>query len=267
MVGLSLAIALFGVGARFVVIERGSLEDMAAATFDGRGSAVSAGSQRILNDMGLWGPLFSEATAIIEIRVADGSSPLFLHYDHRDMDQGPFGWIVENANIRPMLATEVSDRGLPVSEKAALSAVQFYPSYALLDLSDGRSVNAKLVVAADGRHSAMRKMAGIDAVSWSYPQTGIVCAVQHEISHGGIAHEHFLLSGPFAILPMTRNRSSIVWAERNKLDDASYLNRKPFTWHNSTGFKRWRHFYSNPDSDSLNAYSWVAAYDSTVKSG
>ncbi|PPR11086.1 MAG: 2-octaprenyl-6-methoxyphenol hydroxylase [Alphaproteobacteria bacterium MarineAlpha11_Bin1] len=229
IVGLSLALNLLGVGARVVVIERGSLDDMAAATFDGRGSAVSAGSQLILNGTGLWGPLSASAEPILEIRVADGTSPLFLHYDHRDLGKGPLGWIVENAHIRRTLAQEVKKRGLPVLEKVPLSAAHFYPSYVSLDLDDGRSVEARLAVAADGRHSAVREMAGIDAVSWSYPQTGIVCAVEHEVSHQGVAHEHFLSSGPFAILPMTKNRSSIVWTERNefaakiiKLDDATF---------------------------------------------
>ena len=77
-----------------------------------------------------------------------------------------------------------------------------------------------LAIAADGRQSALRELAGIDVVRWSYPQTGIVCAVTHEAPHHGIAHEHFLPSGPFAILPMTRNRSSIVWTERNDLAPA-----------------------------------------------
>ena len=217
MVGLSLALNLVGTGARVVVIERGSLEDMAAATFDGRGSAISAGSQRILRGTGLWAQLQPNAEPILEIRVADGASPLFLHYDHRDVGEGPLGWIVENAHIRRTLAEAVVTTGLPVLEGASLSAARFEPGHVKLDIDDGSSVEAQLVIAADGRHSDLRKMAKIDAVSWSYPQTGIVCAVDHEVSHHGIAHEHFLPSGPFAILPMTKNRSSIVWTERNEI--------------------------------------------------
>ena len=87
----------------------------------------------------------------------------------------------------------------------------------MLDLADGQQITARLVVAADGRDSPLRDAAGIDAVRWRYPQTGIVCAVEHELPHHGIAQEHFLPAGPFAILPMTRNRSSIVWTERNDL--------------------------------------------------
>ena len=217
MVGLTLALGLAGVGARVAVIERASLKDMAEASFDGRGSAIAAGSQRILDGTGLWAPLEADAEPILEIRVADGASPLFLHYDHHEVGEGPLGWIVENAHTRRVLAGAVERSGLSVFENAALSGVRFEADTATLELEDGRSVQARLAVAADGRNSTLRDLAGIDAVRWSYPQTGIVCAVDHEEPHNGIAHEHFLPSGPFAILPMTRNRSSIVWTERNDL--------------------------------------------------
>ena len=229
MVGLSLALSLSGVGARVAVIERASLEDMAAASFDGRGSAIAAGSQRILDGLGLWAPLAKEAEPILEIRVADGASPLFLHYDHREIGEGPLGWIVENANIRRSLADAVSRSGLTVFENAVLADARFGATSATLELENGRKIDAALAVAADGRHSSLRDLAGIEAIRWSYPQTGIVCAVEHQLPHNGIAHEHFLAAGPFAILPMTRNRSSIVWTERNELapdllalDDAAF---------------------------------------------
>lgn len=229
MVGLSLALCLSRAGARVAVIERASLENMAAASFDGRGSAIAAGSQRILNGIGLWDALAEEAEPILEIRVADGASPLFLHYDHREVGEGPLGWIVENAHIRISLADAVRQDGLTVFENAALSNARFTAQTTSLELEDGRTVEALLAIAADGRQSSLRSMAGIEPVRWSYPQTGIVCAVEHEVPHAGIAHEHFLPSGPFAILPMTRNRSSIVWTEKNDLapgllalDDADF---------------------------------------------
>ena len=229
MVGLSLAVSLADVGARVAVIERASIQDMAAASFDGRGSAIAAGSQRILDGLGLWAGLEKEAEPILEIRVADGASPLFLHYDHREVGEGPLGWIVENAHIRRALADATARPGLTVIENAALASAWFGATSATLELDDGRTVEAALAVAADGRHSSLRELGGIDAVRWPYPQTGIVCAVEHEVPHNGIAHEHFLTAGPFAILPMTRNRSSIVWTERNDvapgllaLDDAAF---------------------------------------------
>ena len=220
MVGLTLALGLEGVGARVAVIERESLKDMAEASFDGRGSAIAAGSQRILDGTGLWELLQADAEPISEIRVADGPSQLFLHYDHREVGEGPLGWIVENAHIRRAFAQAVASSDVIVFENTALVDARFEARSTTLKLADGRTVNAMLAIAADGRQSALRELAGIDVVRWSYPQTGIVCAVTHEAPHHGIAHEHFLPSGPFAILPMTRNRSSIVWTERNDLAPA-----------------------------------------------
>ena len=220
MVGLTLALGLEGVGARVAVIERARLRDIAEASFDGRGSAIAAGSQRILDGTGLWDLLQADAEPIREIRVADGPSQLFLHYDHREVGEDPLGWIVENAHIRRAFAQAVASSDVIVFENTALADARFEARSTTLKLADGRTVDAMLAIAADGRQSALRELAGIDVVRWSYPQTAIVCAVTHEAPHHGIAHEHFLPSGPFAILPMTRNRSSIVWTERNDLAPA-----------------------------------------------
>ena len=82
------------------------------------------------------------------------------------------------------------------------------------------NTRASLVVAADGRNSPLREQMGIRTISWSYPQVGIVATVQHSKPHNGVAYEHFLPSGPFAILPMIGNRSSLVWTERQDVAPA-----------------------------------------------
>lgn len=217
MVGLCLALGLSGAGARVAVIERGKLSDMAEAGFDGRGSAIAAGSQQILAGLGLWEALSADAEPILEIRVADGQSPLFLHYDHKELGDGPLGWIVENAVTRRALAAAVEAADIDVFDGTGLSSTEQEPDHVLLHLADDRRLSARLVVAADGRDSPLRGAAGIEALRWQYPQTGIVCSVSHEAPHHGVAQEHFLAAGPFAILPMTHNRSSIVWTERNEL--------------------------------------------------
>ena len=229
MVGLTLATGLACAGVRVALIERDRLDDLAAAAFDGRGSAIAAGSQRILAGIGVWDAMAADAEPILEIRVADGASPLFLHYDHAELGRGPLGWIVENAVTRRALTDAVRRTGVETIDGAAVAETRYGPDDATLELDDGTAVRARLVVAADGRGSPIREAAGIRAVRWAYRQTGIVCSVRHEVPHRGVAHEHFLPAGPFAILPMTRNRSSIVWTERSELapgivalDDAGF---------------------------------------------
>lgn len=229
MVGLSLTAALAGAGASVALIERARLSRLSDAAFDGRGSAIAAGSQRILDALGLWAAIEPDAEPIREIRVADGASPFFLHYDHVDLEEGFLGWIVENAVSRRTLSAAVLDSGATVLEETAVADVTYDRDAARLSLENGGTVTARLVIAADGRESPLRASAGIEAVRWRYRQVGIVCAVEHELPHKGIAHEHFLPAGPFAILPMTGNRSSIVWTEREELapeimalDDAGF---------------------------------------------
>ena len=229
MVGLSLSLGLARAGVPVALVERARLSDMAAAHFDGRGSAIAAGSRRILDGLGLWDGVADQAEPILEIRVADGTSPLFLHYDHKEIGDGPLGWIVENAVTRRALAAAADPSSLRIFDGTELAGCVFGEDAAVLVLADGQSVTGRLVVAADGRDSPLRDAAGIDAVRWRYPQTGIVCSVHHEVPHHGIAQEHFLPAGPFAILPMTENRSSIVWTERNDLaPDILALNDEAF---------------------------------------
>lgn len=206
MVGICLAVGLAGIGARVALVERRPIARLAES--DGRGSAIAAASQRLLQGLGLWAQLAPDAQPIREIRVADGGA--FLHFDHGEMEEGPLGWIVENAAIRRALARSLSRSDALVFDGVRAAA----KGEGILALDDGTSLQARLVIAADGRESPLRTAAGIETLRWSYPQAAIVCAVAHELPHRGVAYEHFMPAGPFAILPMTGRRSSIVWTER-----------------------------------------------------
>ncbi len=218
LVGLTLAIACAEGGIEVAVIDREAPEAMLAEPFDGRTTAIAYGSQQVLGGIGLWPMVAADAQPILEIRVADGGSPFFLHYDHRDLGDRPLGYIVENRVLRRALIERA--RSLPrLAHLAPMSVVEVERTAlgVLARLADGRTLRGELVAACDGRASPLRQKAGIDTVSWDYPQIGIVCTVRHEAPHRGIAVEHFLPAGPFAILPMTGNRSSIVWTERADL--------------------------------------------------
>jgi 2-octaprenyl-6-methoxyphenol hydroxylase len=219
LVGLLLAIACAGSGLEVALVDRQDLQAMQDASFDGRSSAIAYGSRLVLQGLGLWPELAPQAEPILEIRVADDDSPLFLHYDHRDLETGePLGYIVENHVLRRALLARA--RALPSLSLLAPVAVERIEASAdavAARLSDGRRLVARLVAACDGKDSPLRRAAGIRTLEWRYPQTGIVTTVRHERPHRGVAVEHFLPAGPFAILPMTGNRSSIVWTERAAL--------------------------------------------------
>jgi 2-octaprenyl-6-methoxyphenol hydroxylase len=144
---------------------------------------------------------------------------LFLHYDHRELGPGtgspaPLGYIVENRVLRRALFDRAATLpSLRLLAPRAVAEMQASDTGASVTLEDGSRLSTRLVAAADGQNSPLRRAAGIGTVEWRYHQTGIVTTVQHERPHGGIAVEHFLPAGPFAILPMTANRSSIVWTE------------------------------------------------------
>lgn len=221
MVGLTLAVALGGAGLDIVVVDREAPDTTRAPVFDGRTSAIAHGAMRALEAIGLWPRLAAGAEPILEIRVSDRDSPLFLHYDHKELGTAPLGHIVENGAIRRALGEHLA--ALPnvrILAPAAVASLARERGRAIATLADGRTVRAPLAVAADGRNSPMRKAAGIAIAEWSYPQTGLVCTIAHERPHRGVAHERFLPAGPLAVLPMRGNRSSIVWTERADLAPA-----------------------------------------------
>ncbi len=214
--GLLLGIACAGAGLGVALVDREDPAAMLGQGFDGRSSAIAYGSQQVLSALGLWSFIAAEAEPILEIRVADDNALLFLHYDHRELGvDAPLGWIVENRVLRRVLLEHA--QSLPALAFLApleVGGVDTSPFAAEAALSDGRRLTVRVVAAADGAGSPLRRAAGIRTVEWRYPQTAIVTTVRHEHPHGGIAVEHFLPAGPFAILPMTGNRSSIVWTER-----------------------------------------------------
>ncbi|MES1152542.1 MAG: FAD-dependent monooxygenase, partial [Dongia sp.] len=242
MVGMTLAAATSSAGIATTLIEAESIHDLAAAKFDGRSSAIAFGSKQVLAATGVWQYLEADAAPIREIRVSDGGwrpllhaaheSPFFVHYNSGDLpagavsrgtDQPPFGWIVENRAVRRGLLKRLAEcRDLTHVDSARVADIDFRTGGADLHLQDGRVVGARLVVAADGRNSGVRRLAGIGFKEFGYNQTAIVCTVAHAHDHRGVAHENFLPAGPFAMLPMTdgpddqgvtRHRSSIVWTE------------------------------------------------------
>lgn len=219
LAGLTLGIALAQAGLATAVVDSLPPERATHSSFDGRVSAIAFASMRMLNALGFAPHMKDRSQPIHDILVTDGTvrsgaSAALLHFDYREAGTEPLGHIVENRHTRlaqQMVASACDN--LTLIAPAQAKRLETSPGLAILHLDDGRTIRAKLCVAADGRDSLIRKQLGIRLTQWSYGQAGIVATIEHERPHDGVAHELFLPEGPFAILPMTGNRSSIVWTE------------------------------------------------------
>ncbi|HEX3429872.1 MAG TPA: FAD-dependent monooxygenase [Rhizomicrobium sp.] len=222
MVGLTLSLALAQGGFGVLLVDPLPPSKTLAVEFDGRVSAISYSSARMLEVLGVWKKLKGDAEPIRDILVTDAKighspSPFSLHFDHREIGE-PLGYIAENRHIRAaLLERAAAAETLEIANPDRVGGFAPASSSVTVQLESGRTVSAHVLVAADGRESASREQVGIGVISWSYPQRGIVATVEHERPHNGVAYEHFLPSGPFAILPMTGNRSSLVWTEREEI--------------------------------------------------
>ena len=209
-------------------------------SFDGRTTALAYASARLVKRLGLWDQLAPQAGPINDILVTDGAAKDrfreghratgFLHFDSEEINT-PLGWIIENRLLLQVFYRAIEQHPhVTLIAPAKCRKILAGPAGAQVFLADGSTISARLVVGADGRFSPLREQAKIKKVQWTYNQTAIVCTVGHEKNHEGIAQEYFLPAGPFAILPLTQNRSSLVWIEKTKeagaylaLDDADFL--------------------------------------------
>ena len=239
LVGRSLALALAKLapqGFRIALIDAEPAKAKGAAAADARALALSAATRNLLSALDLWPLLEPKAQAINTIEVTDSTlnaqlRPHFLGFGDELKSQGAGAFMVEHGDLQGVLAAAVA-REPAIETRAADHVTDFNTDEFGVEvkLDSGATVEARLLVAADGKRSQLRERAGIKCVGWSYPQIGIVATVAHTRPHHGKAVQHFLPSGPFAILPLTGDRSSIVWtedSERGKAimaaDEATFL--------------------------------------------
>lgn len=185
---------------------------------DERASAIAAAAQRMLESLGVWQAVEAKAQPILSMEITDSRAsdvvrPIFLTFDGRVADGEPFAHMVPNEPLLAALRAAAIEAGITLTAPDSVASFAA-DGHVEIGLASGESREAALLVAADGIRSRLRSLAGIKTVSWRYPQTALVATVKHERPHEGVAVEHFLPSGPFAILPLTGNRSSLVWTER-----------------------------------------------------
>lgn len=243
MAGSTLALALASGGLRPLLVDPQPFEAQLAPTFDGRSSAIAYSSFRQWRTIGAGEALAPHAQRIEQILVTDGRTPsaaarkpsaAFLRFDSSEIsgriEGEPLGYLIENRRIRQALAQAVTEKQIPVIAPMAAKALAVDGAGAKLTLADGRVLSAPLAVSAEGRGSVLRRAAGIGEIGWSYGQSGVVATVRMQKPHEGVAHEYFLPSGPFAILPLTDNRASLVWTESTARGEA-LRNASPDAFH------------------------------------
>ena len=234
--GPALALALAQIGLRVTVIDTLPAATRTQDTFDGRSYALALTSVRLLQSIGVWDAVQENAQPMLEIKVTDGragegASPFFMHFDHAEIEEGPMGQMVEDRHLRQALSQAVkAESNITLMDGETVTAQQTDSMGARLALASGKVLRVKLIVGADGRSSGTAQRAGIKRIGWDYGQTALVCAIAHDRPHQGIAHQFFMPPGPLAILPLTENRSSIVWSETtanaariNALSEELYL--------------------------------------------
>jgi 2-octaprenyl-6-methoxyphenol hydroxylase len=215
LVGLALAAALDSSGLSAVVVDPADPAPRSQSAFDGRTSAVSSSSMRMLETIGVAAHLAEAGCPIRRIAVADGLKPGGLHFEPDDHE--PLGFMHENRNLRAALqARAEAGKNIWLLWKSRVTDVERADLGVVVALADGRKLSAPLLIAADGRNSATREAAGIAVARWKYDHQAIVSVLRHERPHDHVAYEIFYPTGPFALLPMNDDaeghRSAIVWS-------------------------------------------------------
>jgi 2-octaprenyl-6-methoxyphenol hydroxylase len=217
-VGLSVAVSIKKAAPHLnVMVADGAPEG--AWQRDGRASAIAAAASRMLSALGLWDEMLPHAQPINKMiitdsRTSDPVRPVFLTFDGEVGKDEPFAHMIPNPAMVGPLLKAAKELGVEMKFSTSVETFSAGPASVSAKLSTGETIEARLLVACDGARSRLRDIAGIKTVHWDYGQSGIVTTVEHERPHEGVAEEHFLPAGPFAVLPLPGNRSSLVWTER-----------------------------------------------------
>ncbi|MEH6833568.1 MULTISPECIES: UbiH/UbiF/VisC/COQ6 family ubiquinone biosynthesis hydroxylase [Falsihalocynthiibacter] len=234
--GASMALALAQGGMSVILVDALPTQVRKANDFDGRGYALALSSQKLMSALGVWSGIAHHSQPILDVKVTDGRagegpSPFVLHFDHRELEEGPMGYMIEDRFLRFALldALEKEPRIETISGETVVSQEQTATG-ATVTLASGKTLAARLLIGSDGKKSQTSERAGITRDNKDYGQTALVAAVAHDLPHEGCAHQFFMPSGPLAILPLPGNVSSIVWSETHEnadrikaLSDADFL--------------------------------------------
>jgi 2-octaprenyl-6-methoxyphenol hydroxylase len=236
MVGASLALALRGLGIDVVLVEGVAPGSGAQPSFDDRTTALGNASRRIFESLGIWGDIAPQAAGIRTIHVSDAGRFGFARLRAEEQGIDAFGYVVANRVIGTALwgrLSALSSEGIVVRVPATAEDIEVSgngAAFTLVGGAEAERVEARLLVAADGAHSAVRAAAAIEADVEDYDQVAIVANVGADRPHDGTAYERFTATGPLAVLPLYDGSYGVIWSCRPadaagvlSLDDGSYL--------------------------------------------
>ncbi len=234
--GPALALALADGGFSVTIIDALPAETRGNEGFDGRGYALALASQRLLSAIDIWSDVAAHSQPINEVKITDGRagegpSPWMLHFNSDELAEGPMGFMVEDRHLYHAFQSALKRHPLirQINGETVISQTTGV-AHATVQTASDKTLTGRIVVGSDGRKSGTAQRAGIKRRGHDYNQTALVCAIEHDLPHHGIAHQFFMPPGPLAILPLTGNRASIVWSEEtreaariNALSDEDYL--------------------------------------------
>ena len=219
--GSLMAIAAANIGFSTIVLDSKDNEVSGENRFDGRSYALALSSVRLLKNLNIFKDIIDKSQPILDIKILDGKlvqgpSQFSLHFDNNEIHDGPMGQMVEDRFIRKALFTKINkNKQIDYKFNSKVTEHKKQSGYISVTLDNGKKLNTKLLVGADGRNSELANRADIKKSGWKYNQSALVCAIEHEADHNGVAWQYFMPSGPLAVLPMTGKRSCIVWTEQN----------------------------------------------------
>ena len=219
--GSLMAIAAANIGFSTIVLDSKDNEASVENRFDGRSYALALSSVRLLKNLNIFKDIIDKSQPILDIKILDGKlvqgpSQFSLHFDNNEIHDGPMGQMVEDRFIRKALFTKINkNKQIDYKFNSKVTEHKKQSGYISVTLDNGKKLDTKLLVGADGRNSELANRAEIEKSGWKYNQSALVCAIEHEADHNGVAWQYFMPSGPLAVLPMTGKRSCIVWTEQN----------------------------------------------------
>lgn len=230
MVGISLALALKDTPLKIGLIESQAVESDSQPSFDDRGIALSYGSQRIFETLKLWPALAKQATPILDIHISDRGHFGATRLSAQKAAVPALGQVLTAKQLGQQLNNALQQAtAIQLLSPVTVTALKTAVDQVTVSLSDGQTLSCKLLVAADGQHSTIRQLLNLDSWQRDYQQTAVTANVTTEKPHLNRAFERFTDTGPLALLPMSDNRSSLVWTvKRGDEDDLLSLSDADF---------------------------------------